>query len=185
MTILELTKILYYASIVVWLLPPFRQYKGRFFYFFLILALMDPLFLLNNLIFKINFPIQISVCLVLCLLFSTIKKEDLKKYKSLVLAVTVIIVVLVFFGFNQIQNFTLTVIIQCWIFFIVLKLFITRFAQDGKINWFLLVFIFYELTLIIKFLNVLVGFADAIGFYIITSIAQIIFGLFFSFHREN
>jgi hypothetical protein len=45
--------------------------------------------------------------------------------------------------------------------------------------------VFYELTVILKFFNIIIGFADAYGFYFVTSIAQIIFGLFFSIVRED
>lgn len=184
MTIAELYKILFYTSVLIWLIPPIRQFKGKFFYFFLILALMDPIFLINNIIFKKGFPIQLTVFLVYLLFISIIQHDIMKKHKLLFVAVGILIIIMAFFGLNQTQNFVVVILLHAGIFLIILKIFITNFGQSGKVGIFYLVFVFYELTMILKLFNVLIGFADAIGFYMLTSIAQIIFGLFFSIYRE-
>ena len=38
-----IAKVVVYISIFFWLLPPIRQFKQRYFYYFLVLALADPL----------------------------------------------------------------------------------------------------------------------------------------------
>jgi hypothetical protein len=67
----------------------------------------------------------------------------------------------------------------------ILKRFIVNYAFEKRVNVFNLILIFYFLTIITKFFNLLTGFADAIAFFIITSIAQVIFGLYFSIVRED
>jgi hypothetical protein len=68
---------------------------------------------------------------------------------------------------------------------IILKNLITNFVSAGKLSLFHLVFLFYQFTTIAKFSNLLTGFADATAFFILTGIAQILFGLFFSIYRED
>ncbi|MDH7606067.1 MAG: hypothetical protein QHH13_14300, partial [Melioribacter sp.] len=53
------------------------------------------------------------------------------------------------------------------------------------INAFYIVLLFYELTLITKFLIILFNTEDATAYFIITTIFQITFGLFFSIFRED
>jgi hypothetical protein len=45
--------------------------------------------------------------------------------------------------------------------------------------------LFYQTTILFKVLNMAIGFADATAFFIITTIAQIIFGLYFSIVRAD
>src|ERR1035437_8060525 len=47
------SKLILYFNFFIWFLPPFRQYKGGFFLYFMILALTDPLGYLLYTIFKI------------------------------------------------------------------------------------------------------------------------------------
>ena len=185
MDLVLLSKILYFASIGLWLIPPIRQFKGKYFYFFLILALTDPISLCFRLLFKQQLPLGVysySTYLLLISLFST---ETYKKHLMLLISISVLTFLLIFFGFNHSQNLLVIVILHFGIFFIILKKFIATYTLHGRIKVFYLFFIFYELTLIIKFFNVLFGFADATAFFIITGIAQIIFGLFFSIVRES
>lgn len=181
----ELYKILFYTSIVVWLIPPFRQYKGKFFFFFLILALMDPVVLAYSQTITKASSIQLTTFFVFLLFISVLPHELIKKNKSLFIALSVLIIIMAFFGLNHAQNFVLLILLHSSIFLIILKIFITNYVQLGKVSLFYLIFIFYELTNILKLLNVLLGFADAIGLFILTTIAQIIFGLFFSVYKED
>jgi hypothetical protein len=75
--------------------------------------------------------------------------------------------------------------LQLGITLIILKNLITNFVLAGKLSVFLIVFLFYQFTTIAKLSNLLMWFADATAFFILTSIAQIIFGLFFSIYRED
>src|SRR5674476_662082 len=49
-----LAKIFVYVSILIWLLPPFKQLKGGYFLYFLIIGYSDPLALFLGWIFKLN-----------------------------------------------------------------------------------------------------------------------------------
>ena len=185
MNVILLSQILYFGSIGVWLIPPFRQFRGKYFYFFLILALMDPISIGFRLLFKQPIPLGVYSFSTYFLLLSLFSFETYKKHLMLLISVSLLTFLLIFFGFNHSQNLLAIVLFHFGIFFIILKKFITTYTLDGHIKVFYLFFIFYELTIIIKFFNVFFGFADATAFYYITTIAQIIFGLFFSIVREG
>lgn len=185
MNILSVSKFLYFLSIIIWLFPPFRQYRGKYFLFFLILALMDPVALGYGFIFRQNFPIQISTIFVFFLLISLVPRDFFRKYYPVFASLFLVLVILTLFALNHTQNYGVIILINCGIFLIILKDFITSYARRGNLSLFYFFFIFYELTLIMKLLNVILGFADATAFYVLTSITQIIFGIFFTIYRED
>lgn len=186
MTAADISKLLFFTSIIVWLLPPFKQFKGKYFIFFLILAFMDPINVLFFFIIKSSFlHSQILILLNYGLLLSIIKKDLLKKHWIWIILITLALFTPTIFHFNR-KEFILTILLlQSFITLIILKNLITNFISFGKLSLFHLVFLFYQFTMITKFSNLLVGFADATAFFILTSIAQIIFGLFFSIYRED
>ncbi|MEW5844189.1 MAG: hypothetical protein AB1775_13095, partial [Bacteroidota bacterium] len=130
--------------------------------------------------FKQPLPVGVYSYSTYFLLVSLLSVETYKKHLLLLVSISVLTFLLIFFGLNNSQNLLAIVLLHFGIFFIILRKFITTYTLHGQIKVFYLFFVFYELTLIIKFFNVFFGFADATAFYYITSIAQIIFGLFFS-----
>lgn len=186
MTISELIRYLFYFSIFLWLIPPIRQFKKHYFYFFLILALMDPISLLYFEIVKKSMPLGFYLFANYFLLLSTFEKDSLLRNLYLILISGVVLLgMLIFAGFTLKQIYIILIAIQFLIFATTLKKFIVKYAFEKKFDLFLLVLNFYLITIITKFFNLLVGFADATAFFLITSIAQIIFGFFFSIVREN
>lgn len=178
-----LIKIIYFSSLVVWLFPAIRHFKRRYFLFFLLLALSDPLNLLlvylgnNNFNF---FPIT-SYLMIL----SVLEKSFVKKNKIPFSIGFLIITIIAIISTNRSIYFSIVLISTIMILLIFLKNFILSYVESKKIDLFLIVLIFYISTNLFKFLNVMVGFSDATAFFIITSIAQIAFGLFFSIFRED
>jgi hypothetical protein len=184
MSLADFLKLLYFASIIVWILPAIRNYKGEFFDFFLILALIDPIALLYGFITKTSIPVWLTVLFAYLLIVSLLSEENIKDLKYILIIIPILFVVLIpflnkkyFLGFLVIENIIL------FLFF--LKFLIVYYVNNKRIKLFFLMLVFYELTVILKFFNIIIGFADAYGFYFVTSIAQIIFGLFFSIVRED
>lgn len=186
MSISELTRYLLYISTVLWLFPPIRQYKRYFFYFFLVLALIDPIsFIYLELTHK-SVPFGFYIMANFLLFISTLEKSSLQRNLFFIIFSGLILLgIVVFAGFTFKQNLIILLAFQIMIFAGILKKFIINFALNKRIMLFQLVLIFYVLTTITKFLNLLTNFADATAFFIITSIAQIIFGFYFSIVREN
>lgn len=186
MTLADISKLLFFTSIIVWLLPPFKQFKGKYFLFFLILAFMDPINVLFLFIIKSSFlHSQILILLNYGLLLSIIRKDFLKKHWTWIFLTTLALFTPTIFHFNRREIILVFILLQLGITLIILKKLITNFASAGKLSLFYLVFLFYQFTAIAKFSNILIGFADATAFFILTTIVQIIFGLFFSVFTES
>ena len=186
MTLADISKLLFFTSIIVWLLPPFKQFKGKYFLFFLILAFMDPINLLFLFIIKSPFSqSQFLILLNYCSLLSIIERNLLKKYWIWLLFITLALFSPTIFHFNGNEIIIVYILLQLGITLIILKNLITNYVSVGKLSLFLLVFLFYQFTTLTKLSNLLIGFADAFAFFILTTIVQIIFGLFFSVFTES
>lgn len=185
MTSADISKLLFFTGIIVWLLPPFKQYKGKYFFFFLILACMDPINLLFLFIIRSDLQSQVSILLKYCLLLSLIEKNFLRKNWIWIMLMTLILFSPTIFHFDKNEIVLVNVVLLLGTTLVILKNLITNFVSAGKLSLFLLVLLFYQFTVIAKFSNILIGFADATAFFMLTSIAQIIFGLFFSIYRED
>lgn len=186
MSFILFSKILLYTSIVIWLIPPIRQYGNVFFSFFLILALLDPIALLFRYLFLSTIPFEFYIFANFLLLISIVDRSKIKSNVFFFIAIGFFLLVIILFAnFSNNQSIIILLSFQFLILSVVLKKFIVNYAFDKSINVFQLMLIFYFLTNITKFFNVLTGFADATAFFIITTIAQIIFGLYFSIVREN
>ena len=177
-------KLLYIASIVIWCLPPIKQYGNRLFYFFLILALLDPLAFFYRLITHFHFPTWLYTIIIYICILTTLDKSILKKYVYVFAAILVFFVISIPYQTKILSN--IIMIIELIGFLLVfLKNLIVFYVQKKKLNIFYLVLVFYILTNILKYFNLLFGFANAIALFIITSIIQIAFGFFFSIVRED
>ena len=185
MNVADITKLLFFVSIFVWLIPPFKQYKGKYFLFFLILSCIDPINLLFLFIIKTAYQPQIMLIINYLLLLSLINFILLKKYWPWVILVSILLLSPTIFKFDSSKIVIIYILLNSGIALIILKSLITSFVTVEKLNLFLTIFLIYQLTVIAKFSNLILGFADAVAFFILTSIAQIIFGLFFSVYRED
>ncbi len=185
MNIVDFLKFLFYISIIVWLIPPIRNYKGKFFYYFVFLAISDPIsIILRELSIPSRFISYLFVGLSFCYLLSIISKEEIAKYKYFIIA-SFLFIVLLNIVVNKNYMITLSYIAIHWIIFMIfLKYFITSYVER-IFNFFFFMLMFYELTIISKYLAILTEKNNATAFFIIATIFQIAFGLFFSIFRED
>ena len=147
---------------------------------------MDPIAVLYGEIFKIAISFNyylIGTYLLLVAVCLPNSKSEIKY--SLLVGSIFFIIFLHFFNFTPKDLYLIAIILQIVLLIIFLKTFIVEYAFNSRFSFFYLVLVFYILTNISKYLIILVGFADATAFFIITTIAQIIFGLCFSIYREN
>jgi hypothetical protein len=145
---------------------------------------MDPISLglrEVNALFLLNPMYLTGSLLALISLFSRVL---IKKYWAIIFIV--LILILIFFErFNSMIFESVIISIHLSILMIFIQRFILHYNEKRHIKLFLLILIFYELTVILKVLNLMLGLADAVAFFYITSIAQSLFGLYFSINREN
>ena len=179
---MELLKYIIYINTFVWFLVPIRQYQTRFFIFFLILGLFDPIFIASNFLFKINISIMYLLgtsILLYTALFNLIMKT------RLILSVFFFVLSLLFFYFSAEKSILLQLIMHLLIFFNFFKMFVLSYSESRKVSIFLLILLSYEFSLMLKFFMYLTQFQKGMIYFHLTSAFQILMGLFFIFVNEK
>ena len=176
-------KYLVIVSIVVWLITPIRQYKTRYFWFFLTLGLADPV----SIIAARNFHIvsaQFYVPFDILFFFSVIEYKNINVYKILLYLIIVGLGTYSFFHFWEYGGFFFTAVL-----FLVLVILIRQsfqfIVERGSINIFHAVLVFYQALNVFKSLTVLLNFSTGVWFYFISNVVQIFLGIFFALYRED
>ncbi len=171
-----------YASIFFWLFPIFRQYKGNYFLYFLILGLSDPIAMLCVAVLNVQ-PTLIHSVAAIFLYYSidTVKREFERLWLlNLIIVVTFVIALL------MLSNpLFLVLILHFLILLIFIKKLMLKLYQSGEFNWFYLALIFYEITVILKVIVFISGTDVGILYFYITLVFQFLVAIFFTIFREE
>ena len=169
-------------SLVCWLLPPFRQFKGRFFYYFLIMALSDPINIFCLEVIKTPLY-SIHSAAGLLLIISLIFNSDGFRNKTLVIFPLISGFTL---GLIYLTNFLyLLLILHIIIFLLLLKIAILPIYQKNIINLFYFVLLFYELSIVLN-LTLITGSSNIkIILFFSTLFFQVLIALFFTIFTEK
>lgn len=184
MTVVQVFEIFRYLLIIIWFFPPFRQYKGKYFYFFLFLALSQA----GGLIFYAfhsGVPWLIFIVFSFLLFCALQEWKKLKKYWYIFFVFFLIIIFIHFILRDRNISEYIFIGLHLIILFRLLQIFIPEIVNGMVINLFLIMMIFYEIIIITKFINYMTGFADAYTYFFITSTFEVILGLFFSIFRAD
>ncbi len=178
---MSLAAVIVYVSSIVWILPVFRQYDTRLRYFFLVLGLADPitLFLVEILPLKAGITHSIATLLLLYTLNITYSDRAKIIFKDL------LIIALFTFALFLPNLFYLTLLLHLVIFVKLLIYILKNVHQNGILDIFYSILLFYDVTVIIKIATFLSGTHQG---YILTYIAlafQILIALFFIIFRED
>ncbi|MEW6195627.1 MAG: hypothetical protein AB1521_10780 [Bacteroidota bacterium] len=169
------------TSTLIWLLPPFRQYRTYYFGYFLILAISDPvkIFFLNS--FSIP-PQIISPFFSMMLVSSVIKMQ-----KRLVVFVLSFLLLLILLAFNIESKLILLInaSLHVWILMLIVSKLIDAVVETKALNLFLILLVVYEFMAILKNLVVVFDLTHGTAQFYVTTIVQIIFGLVFTFINYN
>jgi len=181
----NLSNTIFYLSILIWLLPPFRQYKTFFFSYFLVLGIADILVFFTTKFFEISsydFYVIVSFCLFIALQ----EIEYLKKKKMMFIGLGIIVICLSFFRIEKNPYIFLIAFLHLMIIFRILYLFVMVAAEKQVINFFYLVLAFYEFTILLKFLNFLFPLnVEAQTYFYITTGFELLVGIFYTTFRED
>lgn len=180
-------RILFYIdtfSIILWIIIPFIQFKKKYFFYFFILAFMDIATLFLRLVLHSSsnyfyFPFSFL------LFFSIQDLLFIKKYQKIIIILFILICFMNFNNFIENRTFFLISLVHFVILIKLLKDFIISFVKYNLFNIFILSLIFYEITLLTKFLNLLIGFSNADIYFIITSLFETFIGLFFCIFKSD
>jgi len=166
-----------------WIFPAIRQYKTDLFWYFLVLAVEDPLAILFKWIklFEIYDSYLVwAFILIIVLFWSSRKKISMK------------IMVLIFFlilgitiGASRNVQYGTLALFHLAILFFFLKRSIRFIAENGKANLFHLSLLLYETTIILKMLAQLTDAQTGTAFFHITTIFEMMIAIFFSIFKED
>lgn len=177
------TKYLVVIGIVVWLVIPIRQYKTRYFWFFLILALADPV----SIIAARNFHIvsaQFYVPFNTLFFFSVIEYKKITATKILFYLIIIGLGYFSFIHYWEYGSFFITAMLFL-VLVVIVKQSFQFVIEKGSINIFHVGLVFYQAVSVFKFLNLLLFFSTGIWFFFISSILQFFLGIFFAIYRED
>ena len=168
-------KIIWFLNIAAWLLPPFRQKGCKYFVYFLILALSDP-------VFQIIDMVRNSDSTSYYLVVSTLILITLFKKKSLLLLMIPILFLSIYLSNPEIRIFTFLVHFIILLYF--LKEFIIILGQESKILIFNLMLVLYEASVLFKFGATYFEIAGYLFFYLTTAF-EILIAIFFTVYNEK
>ena len=174
-------KIIVYISTFFWLLPPFRQFKGRYFYYFLILALADPINILSISIIGVpNYSVHSIMGLLL--FYSIGTGENEKKY---MLANMIFMLAFFLFLFLLDNLLYLILTLHLLILYRFLRLSLLNTFSKYELNIFLLMLVFYEISVVVKTIVFISGTNLGVIFFYLTLSFQILVAIFYTIFRED
>jgi len=173
--------ILLFTSILIWLFPPFRQYKTEYFLFFLILALADPVIylLLKTLSFQVT---RTNLIITFFMILSLIDSNKLKK-RWIFISLLLLVLLTAAIKLPLKEIYQIKIILSCIILFFILKDSLLYLNKHQTINLFYLVFILYEITIIIKFIYTASRTHTGTIYFYTTGFFEIFIGIFFCFYN--
>lgn len=171
---MAIVSILYYLNSFIWLFPPVRQYKGRYFYFFLVLALLDPAALLAYKCMGIPFYSIYTFGGFLCL----VSLAGIGGTKNYIYSAAIFLLLVL----NLTNPFNLRILVMIEniiIIYFVLIITIQFYNIHQRFSHFHLVLLFYEATIITKFLFLLLTIKTGAIYFYVTSFFDIFAAIYF------
>jgi len=171
-----------YISIILWTFPLYKQYKTRYFLYFLILSLADPVKIFMLFVFQLGAN-RFTWEIVLLLLVSLIQNI---KIKWVLTGISIIGLILsVFYKFDKNTMLYLTFAIHIILWGNMILLLLKRMVEFQSLNLFLSFLVLYELITIFRFLAIILnnesgGLSNHLG-----GISQYLFAILFTFININ
>ncbi|OGU40213.1 MAG: hypothetical protein A2315_17285 [Ignavibacteria bacterium RIFOXYB2_FULL_35_12] len=170
-----------YITIIVWLIIPIRQFKTRFFLFFLILGLLDPIAYSLGHILNLNYTVSYLFGTIV-LLYPTLFEIKRKIKLWLVFACLTIGLFVVLYPINV--STIIQIVIHFIIFISFLRILVVFFSENRRILLFHLMLVVYEFSLLLKFFVYYHEVGVGPAYYYVTTSFQIMIGIFFLFVNE-
>ncbi len=175
---------IYYLFLFLWFIPPIRQYKTKFFFYFLIQALNDPtgLFYMEYINPKNNMMVYF-ISAFLCLI-AVVDKKYLKKFYRVLWILLFVVLIIIFKEGNNYVNFIIISTLNFAIILVLLNYVIMDLYKGKEINFFLFFMILYEGSVVTKYISVLSSsFNIWAHYYFLTSLFDMFIGIIFILFR--
>jgi len=173
---------IYIAAMISWLFPPFKQYKTDYFYYFLCLALSDPISAIIP--YLKGYIWQGHVVFSSILILTLLKEKTLKKFSPLIL----IIFTALFYLILKVQHPVLQNIVVFNVVIITImiaKRFVISVRETESLNLFYMVVVLYNFSTIMKILFRVNHGSTGYLYFFLTNFFQIFIAIYFSFYNVN
>lgn len=175
------TYIIIYTSILVWTLPPFKQYKGCYFYFFLVLASGGLLSIVVSSIVHFGL-LKLYDIISFLLLLSLYKQQQIKKNWYWFFIMLLILLFMNKYSDDKLIRFSI-IALHIIIFYIILKNAAIDYNTNNMFNIGYFILLLYEITVLLKFYLAIANIhTGAIFFYLMTAFESFI-AIFFTIYK--
>lgn len=181
---MEIGIIFHRISFWVWIFPVFRQYKNQYFYFFLFLPVFDIMTVVfrNYLFISSNAPYVIQALLLIA---SLQKIDTLKKQLSLKFVFVLAVIFIVLVVNNRIFEIYIIGFFQFIILYYILLHFFRYNLEKQTLHLFYIVLVLFQVLNVFKFVNIVALNYTGYFYSTVTTVFQVLTGLFFSFFRPD
>jgi len=170
-----------YISIIIWLLPPIKQYKTEYFFFFLVLALSDVITLVFSLLFHLNTQIMYAFSTA----FLIVSLVRLDKIKIALLFIATGLLTILCWIYNSKLLFVLYAMFSFIILLIITFQFLQNLILKNSISIFFVFLIAYEFSLLLKNIVIVTNIIQGLTLFFVTTTFEIVFGIIFTFVNIN
>ena len=170
---------------LVWIIPVWRQWSGRFRHYFLVVAAAAVFSLILLILHAARFSQNFLIIFSYLLPFILIRDEKFAKWKYLYLAFSGIIAFSLLYKPGLYTTDYIFIMLHVVVLIRLLKLVMVESSTDNNINLFTLLLIFYELTVILRGIYTINFVRPSILFNVITVTMDVAFGLFFCIFTEE
>lgn len=169
-------------SILIWILPPVRQYKTPYFLFFVVLALSDPILYTMYCTLGIE-PLKFYPFMTFLLIISL---SNIGKKRFWIISAVFILIISFAIQSEILWLYYFCIILFSIVLFIIIYQLIQLLMQKRILNLFLCLLLFYALLNMLKLIAMSLNlYQQGIISYYLTTFIQIFFGILFSFITIN
>ncbi len=170
---------------LLWVFPAFRQLKGRYEAFFVLLAfegLISSLIRLYHIPNVINY-LQVGTSFLLPLCLFDRNRKSAFDYVYIIISILIMAVII---PEHKIALLVITLIIlHLFIFTVFLKDFVWETVTNNSFNLYFVMLIIYELSILVRLFYAANGTSMGLYYYVVLTILEIVIGIFFTIFREN
>lgn len=175
--------LIFYIDVAVWLIAPFRQYKTKYFAFFMILAIIDPTYPLILLFKHVN-PVRIYFIADYLMIISVLFRKW--QFKTIIISSLALLMVIIADIYLPLENiYLIKMTFSCILGFIFIKDTMLTFHNTYKLNLFCVILVLYEITIVIKYLDFLSFLKTGITDFYVSTAFEILIGIFFCIYNVN
>lgn len=169
------------VSTLIWLFPPLRQYGSKYFLFFILIAIQDPIAFILWKLLQIS-PSFVYPTAKLFFICSLLMINRIKIVSTIIFSIMFMFILP---QLNTLQINLLNSIMNVVILIIIINDFVIYIVEHNAISLFYIFLITHVISLVLKFIIVVTDISQGLILFYITTFFQIFFGIIFSFVNVN